>query len=225
MEPCEQRHHSVLAFCKLMLGSFWVKASELWMCLESPTAGLIVPARCLVMWYADEPVQFTLGLSGSSRNIHTKQGTELFLCDNFRIQHERSHQWSGKSIWASSSFGNSRRNTARNLLHPKAVEGTEEQYLNSIYLNIRFTMKTEERNSLPVLCVQVKRNPDGLLGHAVYWKPKYTCMPVLTITHHKNMLLSPIGLALSGLPEVNSNLHLPKDSSPKVYCISTNKHS
>jgi hypothetical protein len=45
------------------------------------------------------------------------------------------------------------------------------KHLNNIYLNVTFTMETEQDKTLPFL---VRRRPDGSLGHSVYRKSTRT---------------------------------------------------
>jgi hypothetical protein len=52
--------------------------------------------------------------------------------------------------------------------------------LNSVYENIRFTMETERDSHLPILDIDIYREPDGSLGHTVYGNPH----TLTSICHH-----------------------------------------
>ena len=47
-------------------------------------------------------------------------------------------------------------------------------HINNQHPNIRFTMEIEDNKCLPFLDVQVRRKPDGSLGHSVYRKTTHT---------------------------------------------------
>ena len=57
-------------------------------------------------------------------------------------------------------------------------------HLNSLHKAIKFTMETEENNSLAFLDVKVIRNHDGTLGHSVYRKPTHTNRYLNANSHH-----------------------------------------
>jgi hypothetical protein len=57
-------------------------------------------------------------------------------------------------------------------------------YLNSIPLNIQFTMDTELDHHLPFLDFDTYRRVDGSLGHTVYRKPTLTDLYLNAKSHH-----------------------------------------
>jgi hypothetical protein len=67
-----------------------------------------------------------------------------------------------------------------------------QEHLNSILPNIKFTMETEEDNSLPFLDVLVKRTPHSSLGHMSTETHRYRSVLACQLHHssQKSSVLS-----------------------------------
>jgi hypothetical protein len=69
---------------------------------------------------------------------------------------------------------------------PHGKEELQEflKHLYNTHPNMKFTMETEQNQSLPFFDVLVSRRPDGSLGHIVYRKPTHTNLCLHTRSKH-----------------------------------------
>ena len=86
------------------------------------------------------------------------------------------------------------------------------QHLNNQHSNIKFTMETEHKGSLPFLDVRITKATDGHLTHQVYRKPMHTDRYLhYRSFHHPSVLQSVSSTLIKRAHDLSDKQHLQQE--------------